>query len=160
MVVSRNKIQNYKQYIDLYDDQDNWNWIGQDSIEGTVTIAFSPTLTAMSLFTFAYVGFTGTIQTNIVSRQFLDNTQDIAAMLRAYTTTNVNLQYDLPMQKWFATRKGVPNVKLLCQLNNIFDAHYASNGGAEASRFADGSRCTWYFAQAGINVHAGFVVQW
>jgi iron complex outermembrane receptor protein len=160
MVISRNKILNYKQYINVYDNADNWEWIRQDSVEGTVTIAFSPTITAMSLFTFDYKGFVGTIQTNVVSRQYLDNTQDAAAMLRAYTTTNVNLQYDLPMQKWFSSRRGVPNVKLLCQLNNIFNAKYASNGGAEASRFADGSRCVWYFAQAGINVHAGFVVQW
>ena len=160
MVVSRNKIQNYKQYIDLYDDQDNWNWIGQDSIVGDVTISFSPTITAMSLFTFDYAGFIGTIQTNVVSRQFLDNTQDVAAMLRAYTVTNVNLQYNLPMKKWINDRRGVPEIKLLCQLNNIFNAKFASNGGAEASCFADGSRCAWYYAQAGINVHAGFVVQW
>ena len=160
LVLSRNKIQNYKQYIDLYDNQNDWNWVGLDSIQGEVTIAFSPTLTAMSLFTFDYKGFVGTIQTNVTSRQFLDNTQDVAAMLRAYTTTNVNLQYNLPMKKWINDRRGVPDVKLLCQLNNIFNAKYASNGGADASRFQDGSRCTWYFAQAGVNVHAGFVVQW
>lgn len=160
MVVSRNKLLNYKQYIDLYDNADNWTWLGQDSIEGTVTIAFSPTITAMSLFTFDIAGFIGTIQTNVVSRQYLDNTMDERAMLRAYTTTNVNLQYDLPMKKWLPTRRGVPDVRLLCQINNIFNSKYASNGGAEASRFADGSRCAWYYAQAGINVHAGFVVQW
>ena len=160
MVVSRNKIQNYKQYIDLYDDQDNWNWIGQDSIEGDVTIAFSPMITAMSLFTFDYAGFVGTIQTNVTSRQYLDNTMDEHAMLKAYTTTNINLQYNFPMKKWITDRRGVPEVKILCQLNNIFNAKFASNGGAEASRFADGSRCAWYYAQAGINVHAGFVVQW
>jgi iron complex outermembrane receptor protein len=160
MVVSRNKILNYKQYIDVYDNQDNWNWIGQDSVCGTVTIAFPPTITAMSLFTFDIAGFIGTIQTNVVSRQYLDNTMDKHAMLKAYTTTNVNLQYDLPMHKWFPTRRGVPDVRLLCQLNNIFNSKYASNGGAEASRFADGSRCAWYYAQAGINVHGGFVVQW
>ena len=160
IVVSRNKIQHYKQYIDLYDDQDNWTWIGQDSIEGEVTIAFSPTVTAMSLFTFNYAGFIGTIQTNVTSSQYLDNTMDKNAMLKAFTTTNVNLQYALPMTKWCAHRRGVPQIKLLCQLNNIFDAKYANNGGAEASRFADASRCVWYYAQAGINVHAGFVVQW
>lgn len=160
MVVSRNKLQNYKQYIDLYDNQDNWTWIGQDSVVGDVTIAFSPTITAMSLFTFDYAGFVGTIQTNVVSKQYLDNTMDENAILKAYTTTNINLQYNLPMRKWFSTRRGVPDVKLLCQLNNIFNAKYASNGGAEASRFSDGSRCTWYYAQAGINVHGGFVVQW
>ena len=160
IVFSRNKLQNYKQYIDVYDNDKDWNWIRQDSVQGTVTIAFSPTITAMSLFTFKYAGFIGEIQTNVVSQQFLDNTQDVAAMIKAYSTTNVNLQYHLPMQKWFPTRRGVPAVKILCQLNNIFDAHYANNGGADASRFANGSRCTWYYAQAGINVHAGFVVQW
>ena len=153
VVVSRNKILNYHQYIDLYDDQDNWNWVGQDSVVGTTTIAFSPTLTAMSFFTFDIAGFTATVQTNVVSKQYLDNTQDENAMLRAYSTTNLNLQYRLPIKKSF------PTIRLLCQINNIFNAKYANNGGAEASRFMDGSRCCWYYAQAGINVHAGFSIQ-
>ena len=151
LVASRNKILNYHQYIDLYDDQNNWNWVGQDSVVGTTTIAFSPTLTASSLFTFDVAGFTATVQTNVVSKQYLDNTQDENAMLRAYSTTNLNLQYLLPIKKW-------PEIRLMCQINNIFNAKYANNGGAEASRFMDGSRCCWYYAQAGINVHAGFSV--
>ena len=213
MVVSRNKIQNYKQYIDLYDDQDNWNWVGQDSIVGDVTIAFSPTITAMSLFTFDYAGFVGTIQTNVIGSQYLDNTMDKNAMLKAYTTTNLNLQYTLPIKSkthsgkrfqafdsgerfqtfnsgerfqtfdsdqrfqtletdesndWnrspltqhLPRSRYIPEIKLLCQINNIFNSKFASNGGAESSRFADGSRCTWYYAQAGINVHAGFIISW
>ena len=161
VVVSRNKILNYHQYIDLYDDQDNWNWVGQDSVVGTTTIAFSPTLTAMSFFTFDIAGFTATVQTNVVSKQYLDNTQDENAMLRAYSTTNINLQYLLPIanrQSPIANRR-YPEIRLLCQINNIFNAKYANNGGAEASRFMDGSRCCWYYAQAGINVHAGFSIQ-
>ena len=153
VVASRNKILNYHQYIDLYDDQDNWNWVGQDSIVGTTTIAFSPTITAMSLFTFDISGFTTTIQTNVVGKQYLDNTEDENAALRAYSTTNLNIQYQLPTPncQW-------PDIRLLCQINNIFNAKYANNGGAEASRFMDDSRCCWYYAQAGINVHAGFTV--
>ena len=158
LVASRNKILNYHQYIDLYDDQDNWNWVGQDSVVGTTTIAFSPTLTASSLFTFDVAGFTATVQTNVVSKQYLDNTEDENAMLRAYSTTNLNLQYQLPMQQW-CKKDNAPDIRLLCQINNIFNAKYANNGGAEASRFMDGSRCCWYYAQAGINVHAGFVIR-
>ena len=157
LVASRNKILNYHQYIDLYDDQDNWNWVGQDSVVGTTTIAFSPTITASSLFTFDVAGFTATVQTNVVSKQYLDNTEDENAMLRAYSTTNLNLQYRLPMQQW-CKKDNAPDLRLLCQINNIFNAKYANNGGAEASRFMDGSRCCWYYAQAGINVHAGFTV--
>lgn len=158
LVASRNKILNYHQYIDLYDDQDNWNWVGQDSVIGTTTIAFSPTITASSLFTFDVAGFTATVQTNVVSKQYLDNTEDENAMLRAYSTTNLNLQYRLPMQQW-CKKDNAPDLRLLCQINNIFNAKYANNGGAEASRFMDGSRCCWYYAQAGINVHAGFIVE-
>ena len=161
LVASRNKILNYHQYIDLYDDQDNWNWIGQDSVVGTTTIAFSPTLTASSLFTFDVAGFTATVQTHVVSKQYLDNTQDENAMLRAYSTTNLHLQYLLPIansQSPIANRR-YPTIRLMCQINNIFNAKYANNGGAEASRFTDGSRCCWYYAQAGINVHAGFTVE-
>ena len=157
LVASRNKILNYHQYIDLYDDQDNWNWVGQDSVVGTTTIAFSPTITASSLFTFDVAGFTATVQTNVVSKQYLDNTEDENAILRAYSTTNLNLQYQLPMQQW-CKKNNTPDIRLLCQINNIFNAKYANNGGAEASRFQDGSRCCWYYAQAGINVHAGFAI--
>lgn len=147
LVASRNKILNYHQYVDLYDNQNDWNWIGQDSIVGTTTIAFSPSITALSLFTFDVADFTATIQTSVVGKQYLDNTEDENASMRAYSTTNINLQYLLPVKL---------EIRLLCQVNNIFNAKYANNGGAEASRFADGSRCCWYYAQAGINVHAGF----
>lgn len=150
IVCSRNKILNYNQYIDLYDNQNDWNWVGQDSIVGTTTIAFSPSITAMSLFTFEMAGFITTLQTNIVGKQYLDNTEDENAMLRAYSTTNINLQYKLPIKQL--------DVRLLCQLNNVFNAKYANNGGAEASRFMDDSRCCWYYAQAGFNIHAGFSV--
>lgn len=147
LVASRNKILNYHQYVDLYDNQNDWNWIGQDSVVGTTTIAFSPSITALSLFTFDVADFTATIQTSVVGKQYLDNTEDENASMRAYSTTNINLQYLLPVKL---------EICLLCQVNNIFNAKYANNGGAEASRFADGSRCCWYYAQAGINVHAGF----
>lgn len=150
VVLSRNKIMGYHQYIDVYDNQDDWNWVGQDSVVGTTTIAFSPSVTASSLFTFDVAGFTATVQTGVVSKQYLDNTEDEHAMLRAYSTTNLNLQYLLPIKQL--------DIRLLCQLNNIFNAKYANNGGAEASRFQDGSRCCWYYAQAGINVHAGFAI--
>ena len=155
VVLSRNKIVGYHQYIDVYDNQDDWNWVGKDSVVGTTTIAFSPSVTASSLFTFDVAGFTATVQTGVVGKQYLDNTEDEHAMLRAYSTTNLNLQYLLPLPD---TRRWTPDIRLMCQINNIFNAKYANNGGAEASRFQDGSRCCWYYAQAGINVHAGFTI--
>lgn len=156
-VLSRNKILNYKQMVDLYDNQNDWNWVGQDSVAGTTTIAFSPSVTASSLFTIDVAGVKAILQTQVVGKQYLDNTEDDNAMLRAYSTSDLRVEYQLPMEKW-CKKVGVPEVKVMCQVNNLFDAKYASNGGAEASRFADGSRCCWYYAQAGINVHGGFSI--
>ena len=156
-VLSRNKILNYKQMVDLYDNQNDWNWVGQDSVVGTTTIAFSPSVTASSLFTIDVAGVKAILQTQVVGKQYLDNTEDDNAMLRAYSTSDLRMEYQLPMEKW-CKKVGVPEVKIMCQVNNLFYAKYASNGGAEASRFADGSRCCWYYAQAGINVHGGFSI--
>ena len=158
-VLSRNKILNYTDVITRYDA--DYNWLGEEEVElKETTIAFSPMITAMSLFTFDVAGFLATIQTNVTSKQYLDNLQNETAALKAFTTTNVNLQYQLPMNKW-CKRADVPQIRLLCQLNNIFDAKYASNGGSDCSYFEDGTACwPWYYAQAGINVHAGFVINW
>ena len=78
------------------------------------------------------------------------------AILKPYTVTNVTMHYTLPLPaKW-------PTIQLMAQANNLFNSAYESNGGNWMCQFEDGSRyySPWYYAQAGINVHAGFVVQW
>lgn len=172
-VLSRNKLHNYTETVTRYNA--DWEWVGEEQVFFKETnTAFSPMITAMSLFTFDVAGFVGTIQTNVSSKQYLDNTcgkgfvvEDgivtdreapiETAFIKAYTTTNINLQYTLPLQKY----KRCPDIKLLCQINNVFNSKYASNGGSDCSYFEDGKACwPWYYAQAGINVHAGFVVNW
>ena len=163
-VLSRNKILNYTETITRYDA--DYNWLGEEQVFlKNTTIAFSPSVTAMSLFTFNAAGFTGTVQTLVVGKQYLDNTQNETAALRAYSTTNINLRYLLPIREWVKQKKEreakgyVPDITLLCQINNVFNAKYASNGGSDCSYFTDNTACwPWYYAQAGINVHAGFVV--
>lgn len=153
LTLSRNRILNYSDWVDLYDT--DWNWIEQQEVQfGNVDIAFSPSITAMSLFTLDVAGFTAALQTNVVGKQYLDNTMSEEAMLKAYTTTNLNLQYLLPLPR------KCPDIVLRCQINNMFDARYASNGGNWMCQFTDGSRSysPWYYAQAGINVHAGFLI--
>ncbi len=159
-VASRNKILNYTDIRAIYDKDDKDYYDEKEISLKETTIAMSPTITAMSLFTFDVAGFLATIQTNVVSKQYLNNLQDENAILKAYTTTNVHLQYQLPMDKWCPRKSSVPQIRLLCQVNNIFNAKYASNGGSDCSYYTDGTATAWYFAQAGINVHAGFVVNW
>ena len=156
-VLSRNKILNYEQLVDIYDE--NYEWLRQETwYFKETTIAFSPMITAASLFTFDYKGLTAALQTSVTSKQYLDNTMHESAALKAFTTTNLNVQYTLPLRQWSQARY-LPSVRLLCQINNMFNAKYASNGGADASYLENGIHpWPWYYAQAGINVHVGFVV--
>ena len=152
--VSRNKILGYTDWIEIYDE--NWDYVRQDETYfGDVTIAFSPTLIANNCFTFMYKGFRADLSTQVVTKQYLDNTMSEQAVLPTYTTTNLNMQYLLPLPE------RCPKITLRCQLNNMFNAKYASNGGNWMCKFEDGTSyySPWYYAQAGINVHAGFVVR-
>lgn len=153
VTLSRNRILNYIDWVDLYDA--NWEWIKQEEIHfGNVDIAFSPAITASSIFSVDVAGFTANLQTNFVSKQYLDNTMSEEATLKPYCVTNLNMQYELPLPKTW------PAIALRCQLNNLFDAKYESNGGNYMCMFTDGSKSysPWYYAQAGFNVHGGFVV--
>lgn len=159
LTLSRNKILNYKDYVDLY-DAETWDWIDSEERDfGTTTIAFAPSVIFGSNIHFGYAGFSADIQTSAISKQYLDNSQNETAALRAYSTTNLNLQYQIPMPA------RAPQIKLLCQVNNLFNAKYAANGGSDMSYLIDKNGTLtnawpWYYAQAGINAHAGFVINW
>ena len=153
LTLSRNKIPNYTDWVSVYDA--DWNEIRQDEVQfGNVTIAFSPAVVFNNTLTFDYAGFRADIQTIAVSKQYLDNTMSEEAVLKPYTVTNVTLHYSLPLPaKW-------PMIQLRVQANNLFNSAYESNGGNWMCMFEDGSRyySPWYYAQAGINVHAGFTL--
>ncbi len=154
ITLSRNRILNYSDWFDLYDM--DWNWLAQEEVHfGNVDIAFSPSVTATSVFTLDYKGATIALQTNVVGKQYMDNTMSEDAMLEAYSVTNLNMQYLLPLPAHW------PAITLRGQINNLFDARYASNGGNWSCMFTDGTRYStpWYYAQAGINFHAGFSIR-
>ena len=155
LTLSRNRIKDYTDWVSIYDA--NWKELRQDEINfGDVTIAFSPSVIFTNTFAFDYAGLHAEIQTSAVSKQYLDNTMSEEAVLKPYTVTNLTAHYTLPLPaKW-------PTIKLMAQANNLFNTAYESNGGNWFCQFEDGSRyySPWYYAQAGINVHAGISVQW
>ena len=119
------------------------------------TISFSPDWIAGNIFSFHVAGFNAELQTTVISKQFLANNEDPNAVLKAYTVTNLNMQYLLPLQKY----RRCPDITLKCQVNNLFNAMYESNGYVYHDAWA-GSDVAYFMPQAGINVHAGFVVKW
>ncbi|MDR1591919.1 MAG: TonB-dependent receptor [Prevotellaceae bacterium] len=164
---SRNKIINFTDWVDdWYADWDDPQVAAHDGqVEvnyGLTDIAFSPNITAGSLFSFNIKQFNAALQTNVVGRQYLDNTMSARAMLKAYCINNLTASYTVPL------KKGVKELVLKAQINNLFDTKYISNGGtysyfegADASGVfskKNQKQMPWYYPQAGINAHAGFTV--
>ncbi len=143
--LSRNKIQDYTTYVDVYDA--SWNWDGQQEDNlGKVNISYSPSLTAASLFEYQAGRFYAALQSNYVGEQYLANTNDEGLLLDSYFVSNIRLNYEF----------SIPNVaqRLVVglALNNIFGEEYSSNGYSW-SCYEDGQKANyiWYVPQATRN---------
>ena len=157
LTLSRSRIKNHTDWITTYDAA-TYDELDQTEVNfGYVAIAFPPAVTFSNTFGFEYAGLRTDIQTNVVSKQYLDNTMSEEAMLKPYTVTNLTMRYELPL------KMKVCKISLLAQVNNLFNAKYEANGGSWMCLYKDGknysrSYSPWYYAQAGNNVHGGITV--
>ncbi|MDR0962331.1 MAG: TonB-dependent receptor [Mediterranea sp.] len=105
---------------------------------GNVPIAFSPNLMGNSLIAFDLKGWSASLQTQYVDKQFLSNENDRTCMLDAYWVSNLNAGYTFRL-------KGVKSLTLGATVYNLFNEQYESNGYASGGYAA-------YYPNAGINV--------
>ena len=117
--LSQNKLKNFDEVASVNWD-DDWRTIHHDKS----TIAFSPSLLLNGFLNFHWKGLEATWHTNFVSRQYLDNTENKDRSLPSFTTSNLNLSYTLPCNRW----AGLREVVFGANLTNLFNARYAANG--------------------------------
>ncbi len=150
LTLSENKIKDFTEY-----DIDDWDTGGTiDNYLGTTDIAYSPNITAGSLFSFTYKNWTAGLQTSYVGEQFVDNTSSNDRKLDDYCFTNLNIGYSWKL-------KGIKSIDFNLAVNNIFNAKYSSNGYVWYSWYEGGERMNdlRYFPQAGINVLGGITIK-
>ncbi len=115
--LSRNKVRNYTEYIDNYDNG------GQISKSYSLTdIAFSPSIVggaALNFLPFPHYEFS--LVSKYVGKEYLDNAQNEGRKLNSYYLQNLRMTYLIPI-------KGVKNVDIVFQLNNLFNKKYEANG--------------------------------
>lgn len=143
---SRNKIAEYQQFIDAYDE--NFTFIGQESrIYEDTDIAFSPSFIGNSILSFAKDGFNVELITKYVSRQYLDNTQTTSRSIDPYFVNDLRMGYS------FTAIPVLNGLDANLQINNLFDETYESNGYT-FGYIAGGSEqhFNYYYPQAGRNV--------
>lgn len=138
---SRNKIRNFSEFIDNYDEG------GQlvNNYQST-DISFSPNIIAGSELRFKMLdNFFISLLSKYVGEQFLDNTSDPNRMLDDYFINDLRLRYTL-------NPRFLKELTFSLLVNNIFNVKYEPNGYTFSYKYG-GEVLTenYYYPQAGTN---------
>ncbi len=143
--MSLNKIKDFTEYVD------NWDTWGQESFKlGTTDLAFSPSFTGNSRFTYSPVNnFDISFVSAYVGKQFIDNTSNDNRILDAYFINNLTADYSF-------NTKLFERITLRLMVNNLLNEKYESNAWVY-SYIYEGTRYKMdgYFPQAGTNFMFG-----
>ena len=150
--LSRNRIKDFTEIVETYDN--DWNDMAPTEVHyDNSTLAFSPSAIVNGFADFHFKGFKATWHTNLVSRQYLDNTECKERSLPKYSQTNVYLSYDLKCGS-----KGLKSTVLGVNFNNIFNRHYAAGGWVYSAIVGDDYPQDSRYYQIGYIPMAGFTV--
>lgn len=129
---SKNRIKNYVGYVSDYDA--DWNELyTQTAIEaGDTPIAFSPSFMAGSLISFNWKGFDASLQTQYVSRQYMDNFGTKESSLDPYCVSNLNLAYTFKL-------RGIKSITVGATVYNLFNTTYETNGYSQTAALYEGN---------------------
>ena len=124
--LSKNKI---KDFDEVVEDWDN----GETTIHyDNSTLAFSPSTILNGFVTLHHKGWQAVWHTNFVSRQYLDNTENVDRSLPCYSVSNISLGYTLKPKK--VMKEAIFGLSF----NNVFNRRYASSGWVYSAIYASG----------------------
>ena len=155
--LSSNRIKNYVGYVSDY-DADSWDdmWTQTEIHAGNTAIAFSPSVTMGSVIALDYKGFAASLQTQYVSRQYLDNFERKEDSLDPYLVNNLDLAYTFKL-------RGIRSITVGATIYNLLDEKYETNGySMTCALYPGGSKENKYslysdprfYPMAGINALA------
>jgi Outer membrane receptor proteins, mostly Fe transport len=157
---SKNRIKNYTAYYsDYYIDGDYWEgFYTQTAVDmGTTPIAFSPSFMAGSLISLDHKGWAASLQSQYVSRQYLDNTGNNANSIDPFFVNNLHAGYTFKL-------KSLKSINVGATVYNLLNEKYETNGYSMTSvlyeRGEDGKKMgnatlvndPMYYPMAGTNV--------
>ncbi|HUC80658.1 MAG TPA: TonB-dependent receptor plug domain-containing protein, partial [Flavisolibacter sp.] len=117
LTLSKNKIKNFVEYLDDYDNggqKENFYPESDISFSPSVTGAATVTVSPLSNVSIDLLG-------KYVGKQYLDNTSSEDRKLNAYYTQDVRAIYSF-------SKSFIKNTDLILQVNNVFNKKYEPNG--------------------------------
>ena len=147
LMLSSNKIKEFNEYIDNYDNYDIDGNMIQDVIHHKNTdIAFSPNaIASLGLLYEPIKNLELGLMSKYVGKQYLDNTSNNNRKLNEYYLTNLTLNYTF-------VKLGLKEIKVGVLVNNVFNYLYENNGYTFS--YVYGGELTtenYYYPQAGRN---------
>lgn len=144
---SRNRIQNFTETLYENEDVSGAHW---EINHGDTPIAFSPDFLVNNTLAYRWKGWEASLQSQYVSKQYLNNACQEDQTLDAYFVSNLCLAYTfkLPFTK---------EITAGLTVFNLFNEEYENNGYAGSGFYYDGGEkvrynYAGYAAQAGANV--------
>ena len=162
ITLSTNKIRNFTAYYEKYDNMNDWNYLGQHTVDFEKTdILMSPSLMGMASVTFrpfagsvrswesAYLSING----KYVGKQYYDNTSSEERSIPSYFVADLSLGYEFPVKD--------SSLDLSFHVNNLFNRMYYADAWLWRAYFQqedDYYSETGLYPQAPVNVM--FKVTW
>ena len=155
LTLSTNKIHSYTAYYEMYDNMDEWNYLGQHkvdfsntdilmspSVTGTATVTFRPFATSSKSLRSAYATLNG----KYVGRQYYDNTHSEERCIPAYFVSDLSLGYDFPLRRRTEPDQG-STIALSLHINNLFNRMYYADAWVWRAYFQQDDL---YYSDTGI----------
>ena len=146
--LSKNKIKDFDEVASV-NWEDDFRTIHYDNS----TLAFSPSTILNGFVNFHWKGLQAVWHTNFVSRQYLDNTENVDRSLPCYSASDANVSYT------WKPNKAIKECIFGLNFNNIFNRRYAANGWVYSSIVEDyGHPNENRYYQIGFIPMAGFTM--
>ena len=114
--LSKNQIKDFDEVVEDWD-------LGSRTIHyDNSTLAFSPSAILNGFVNLHYKGWQAIWHTNFVSRQYLDNTENVDRSLPCYSVSNASLSYTWKPKKYM--KEAIFGLNF----NNVFSRRYAASG--------------------------------
>lgn len=151
LTLSTNRIKEYTAYYEMYDNMNDWNYLGQHQVDykntdilmspsvvGAVNLTFRPFIASSKSWNKAYVTMNG----KYVGKQYYDNTSSPDHMIPSYFVADLSIGYELPMR-----RSDDSSLSFSLHIGNIFNRMYYADAWVWCAYFQEEDML---YAQPGI----------
>ena len=155
MTLSTNKIRSYTAYYEMYDNMNDWNYLGQHkvdfentdilmspSIVGQASATFRPFISSVNSLKSLYARING----KYVGRQYYDNTSSDERSIPAYLVGDLTMGYDIPLNRRSTSDAG-SSLSISFHIQNLFNRNYYADAWVWRAYFQQEDS---YYSDTGI----------